>query len=147
MTHFDLQRLKQSEDYAKVAEILNLLIEARDALPAITLASAKLRNIDLSLAARIDEALKPWEELQDNKPVLAYNHLVKADEYTGKAYEDLNEELGTCRWCGSLCYKRKKEVASVNIRGCGRKMVSYYAALNPVDALELERIREVLRDA
>jgi hypothetical protein len=37
-----------------------LLIEARDALPAIPLASAKLRGISLTLADRIDMCLKPW---------------------------------------------------------------------------------------
>ncbi len=38
-----------------------LLIEARDALPAITMMSAKLRGIDLTLADRIENCLKPWE--------------------------------------------------------------------------------------
>ena len=41
--------------------LAKLLLECRDALPAISLASAKLRGISLSLAARIEEALKPWQ--------------------------------------------------------------------------------------
>ncbi len=46
---------------AKAIELATLLVECRDALPAITLASARLRNIRLDLADRIEEALKPWE--------------------------------------------------------------------------------------
>lgn len=50
------------EEYkVKLKEMFNLLLEARDALPAISLASAKLRGIDLTLADRIEEAMKPWE--------------------------------------------------------------------------------------
>lgn len=45
----------------KCRELAKLLIEARDALPAITLASAKLRGIDLALADRIEAALDPWK--------------------------------------------------------------------------------------
>ena len=45
----------------KCNELARLLIECRDALPAITLTSAKLHNIDLTLATRIEDALKPWE--------------------------------------------------------------------------------------
>lgn len=41
--------------------LAQLLIEARDALPAISLASAKLHGISLTLAKRIDKALEPWE--------------------------------------------------------------------------------------
>ncbi len=37
-----------------------LLLEARDALPAISLASAKLHRIDLTLASRIESLLEPW---------------------------------------------------------------------------------------
>ena len=44
----------------KCLELAKLLLECRDALPAISLVSAKLRNIDLRLADRIEEALKPW---------------------------------------------------------------------------------------
>lgn len=50
------------EEYkTKLSEVLHLLIEARDALPAISLASAKLHGVDLTLADRIEEAMKPWE--------------------------------------------------------------------------------------
>lgn len=50
------------EEYkVKLKEVLGLLLEARDALPAISLASAKLRGLDLTLADRIEEAMKPWE--------------------------------------------------------------------------------------
>lgn len=45
----------------KCSELAYLLIECRDALPAISLSSARLRGISLSLANRIEEALKPWE--------------------------------------------------------------------------------------
>jgi len=41
--------------------LVRLLIECRDALPAISLTSARLHNVDLRLADRIAEALKPWE--------------------------------------------------------------------------------------
>ena len=40
----------------RLQTIIPLFEEARDALPAITLASAKLRGLDLSLGARMDEA-------------------------------------------------------------------------------------------
>lgn len=46
----------------KCRELARLLIEARDALPTIPLAAARLRRIDLSLADRIEDALKPWED-------------------------------------------------------------------------------------
>jgi len=45
----------------KIKEMVMLLIECRDALPAITLVSAKLRGVDLSLADRIEDCLRPWE--------------------------------------------------------------------------------------
>lgn len=44
----------------KCKELARLLLEARDALPAISQVSARLRNIDLSLADRIERALEPW---------------------------------------------------------------------------------------
>lgn len=44
----------------KCRELARLLLEARDALPGISLASAKLRGIDLKLADRIEAALEPW---------------------------------------------------------------------------------------
>jgi hypothetical protein len=45
----------------KCNQLAYLLLECRDALPAISLASARLHNIDLSLASRIEDALAPWE--------------------------------------------------------------------------------------
>jgi hypothetical protein len=44
----------------KIREMGALLLECRDALPAISLASAKLRNLDLTLADRIEKCLEPW---------------------------------------------------------------------------------------
>jgi hypothetical protein len=49
------------EKCAKCRELAKLLIVCRDALPAISSTQARLHNIDLSLADRIAEALKPWE--------------------------------------------------------------------------------------
>jgi hypothetical protein len=46
---------------AKCVELARLLIECRDALPAISLASARLHHVDLRLADRIEKALEPWE--------------------------------------------------------------------------------------
>ena len=45
---------------AKCLELAKLLLEARDALPAITRVQATLRGIDLTLADRIEKALEPW---------------------------------------------------------------------------------------
>jgi len=45
----------------KLEDMVRLLVECRDALPAITMTVAKLRNLDLTLADRIEECLKPWE--------------------------------------------------------------------------------------
>lgn len=45
----------------KCNELAMLLVECRDALPAISLTSAKLHNVDLSLADRIERALTPWQ--------------------------------------------------------------------------------------
>ena len=48
---------------ARLAEIMPLFEEARDALTAITLASAKLHRVDLSLAERMDEVgTKYWRK-------------------------------------------------------------------------------------
>jgi hypothetical protein len=44
----------------KCKELARLLLECRDALPAISTVAARLHNIDLSLADRIEEALEPW---------------------------------------------------------------------------------------
>lgn len=45
----------------KCGELAMLLVECRDALPAISLVSARLHRVDLRLADKIEEALKPWE--------------------------------------------------------------------------------------
>ena len=45
----------------KCNQLARLLIECRDALPAISLASARLHGVKLDLDVRIAEALKPWE--------------------------------------------------------------------------------------
>lgn len=44
----------------KIEEMFKLLLECRDALPAIPLASAKLRGLDLRLADRIEDCIEPW---------------------------------------------------------------------------------------
>ena len=43
----------------RLEKILPLFEEARDALPAISLAAAKLRGLDLTLGDRMDEAGRP----------------------------------------------------------------------------------------
>ena len=43
----------------RLEKIMPLFQEARDALPAISLASAKLRGLDLTLGDRMDEAGRP----------------------------------------------------------------------------------------
>lgn len=45
----------------KCQQLAKFLIECRDALPAINMASARLHHVDLTLATRIETALKPWE--------------------------------------------------------------------------------------
>ena len=45
----------------KCNELARLLLECRDALPAISLSSAKLHNVSLSLSERIEDALEPWK--------------------------------------------------------------------------------------
>jgi hypothetical protein len=50
----------------KCNQLARLLIECRDALPAISLVSARLHNVDLSLADRIEEALEPWELTEED---------------------------------------------------------------------------------
>ena len=52
----------------KCNELARLLLECRDALPAISLASARLHNVDLALADRIEHALKPWRIKEDPLP-------------------------------------------------------------------------------
>lgn len=60
MTEFNKKRLMESPDYPKVQDILELLIECRDALPAISMTAARLHYISLTLGDRIDECLEPW---------------------------------------------------------------------------------------
>lgn len=50
----------------KMNRMARLLIECRDALPAISMVSARLNNIDLGLASRIEDELLPWE-VKDGK--------------------------------------------------------------------------------
>jgi hypothetical protein len=52
----------------KVEAAFNLLLEARDALPAISLSSARLHNVSLSLADRIEGWLEPWK-IKEPKPL------------------------------------------------------------------------------
>ena len=51
----------------KCNELAKLLLEARDALPAITLTQARIKNISLTLDIRIEAALEPWK-VEDNDP-------------------------------------------------------------------------------
>ena len=44
----------------KCNELAMLLVECRDALPAITMDRARLYRVDLNLAKRIEAALEPW---------------------------------------------------------------------------------------
>jgi len=66
MSEFNKERMAASPDYPKMKEMILLLIECRDALPAISLTSAKIRNIDLKLADRIEACLQPWETSDDD---------------------------------------------------------------------------------
>ena len=45
---------------AKGKQFLALLLECRDALPAINTVSARLHNVRLDLADRIETAMEPW---------------------------------------------------------------------------------------
>lgn len=57
----------EREELNKLAkEMAYLLIESRDALPAITMTAAKLHSVDLSLADRIEDCLKPFETTDDD---------------------------------------------------------------------------------
>lgn len=51
---------------AKVKTLIDLLIECRDALPAIPLVNARLRGVSLTLADRIEKCLVPWETTEDD---------------------------------------------------------------------------------
>jgi len=58
MNRFELEEMTKKMFY--------LLIESRDALPAISMTSAKLRNIDSSLADRIEDCLTPFKTTEDD---------------------------------------------------------------------------------
>ena len=45
----------------KCNQLAKLLLECRDALPAISLSSARLHGVSLSLADRIEDAIEPWK--------------------------------------------------------------------------------------
>lgn len=45
---------------AKACELARLLIVCRDALPAISTASARLHGVPLDLDKQIEAALEPW---------------------------------------------------------------------------------------
>lgn len=51
----------------KCNELVLLLIECRDALPTISLASARLHGVRLDLDKRIETALEPWEIKEETK--------------------------------------------------------------------------------
>lgn len=54
------------EDKAeKLDRMCRLLIECRDALPAINRVSAQLHNVKLDLGHRIEHELEPWEVPND----------------------------------------------------------------------------------
>lgn len=42
-------------------ELVQLLVECRDALPAITIVRARLYDVSLTLGDRIESAIEPWE--------------------------------------------------------------------------------------
>ncbi len=65
---FDLYSAKQSQYYEKIREMANLLVECRDALPAISVTAARLHNVDLGLADRIEACLEPWEVKDAHPP-------------------------------------------------------------------------------
>jgi hypothetical protein len=58
------------EHEIKLKEMFYLLIECRNALPAISLSSARLMNIRLDLADRIEACLRPWEIKEPPSPLL-----------------------------------------------------------------------------
>lgn len=63
---FDMEAARKSPFARKISELVLLLLEARDALPAITMSAAKLRGIDLTLADRIEKCLEPWKTTADD---------------------------------------------------------------------------------
>jgi len=50
----------------KCRELAMLLVEARDALPAISMVAARLHNVSLTLADRIEDAIEPWRVADDD---------------------------------------------------------------------------------
>lgn len=56
-----ISEMSKEELEKKVEQAFDLLLESRDALPAISLASAKIHRIDLRLADRIEDWLSTWE--------------------------------------------------------------------------------------
>lgn len=67
---YNRQRTEVLElELAKHRGMPALLLECRDALPAISLTSARLYNVSLTLADRIEAALAPWE-VKENPPSL-----------------------------------------------------------------------------
>jgi hypothetical protein len=52
------------KDDPRTKNLCRLLLECRDALPAISTVSARLHNVDLSLADRIEKALEPWRIIE-----------------------------------------------------------------------------------
>jgi len=59
-----IEKIKDKD--AKLNEMFELLLECRDALPAIKMREALLMNISLDLADRIEEALEPWRVPDDD---------------------------------------------------------------------------------
>lgn len=55
------QTLTDEQKNEKIKAMAKLLLECRDALPAISIASARLHHIDLTLADRIEDQLAPWK--------------------------------------------------------------------------------------
>lgn len=55
-----IDSMTEQQAKAKVAEMFHLLLEARDALPAISISAARLHNVSLTLDKRIEAALEPW---------------------------------------------------------------------------------------
>ncbi len=58
--------MTRSELEIKFKDMLLLIIEARDALPAISMTSAKMHSIDLTLVKRIEDCLEPFVTTDDD---------------------------------------------------------------------------------
>ena len=56
------EEVKTIDWQEKATELAKLLLEARDALPAISMTAARLHNVDLKLADRIEKALEIWRD-------------------------------------------------------------------------------------